>query len=229
METSPRDPALVVTSAMSKSGTKSLSLWKLPLPLEVDDDDDIARVNSYNSNAEVVSAERISSFQLSNTVFVNDIRWHNSKEQILTSDPNNATLWAFRDGHVDEVSSLEIDSNGVSSQWCGGGVAWDPHSATSAAAAVGTQLFLFDTRKMTISTHIKHAHHGSIRDIDYNPNKPLMLLTTGDDQKIKFWDIRNMKCPVRTIEGHSHWIYAAKYNPFHDQLIIRYAYSTNVR
>ena len=56
--------------------------------------------------------------------------------------------------------------------------------------------------------------------MDYNPNKPLTLITSGDDRKIKFWDLRNLKTPIKILQGHSHWIHQAKYNPFHDQLII---------
>ena len=105
METSPRDPSLVITSSMSVTGTKSVSLYKLPLPAEVDEED-IARVNSYSSNNDTLSAERVSSFQLSNTVFVNSIKWHASKDQMLTSDPNNAILWALRDGHIEVARNI---------------------------------------------------------------------------------------------------------------------------
>lgn len=58
------------------------------------------------------------------------------------------------------------------------------------------------------------------RDVDYNPNKPLTLITSGDDRKIRFWDVRNFSTPVKTLAGHSHWVWGAKYNPYHDQLII---------
>jgi WD40 repeat protein len=60
-----------------------------------------------------------------------------------------------------------------------------------------------------------------VRDVDYNPNKPLTLATTGDDRKVKFWDLRNLSSPVRTLLGHTHWAWCGKYNPFHDQLFLR--------
>jgi WD40 repeat protein len=59
------------------------------------------------------------------------------------------------------------------------------------------------------------------RDVDYNPNRPLTVLTCGDDRKLKIWDTRNMHTPLKTMEGHTHWAWTAKYNPFHDQLILR--------
>ena len=57
--------------------------------------------------------------------------------------------------------------------------------------------------------------------MDFNSNKPNCLLTAGDDRKIKLWDARNFSAPMKTLEGHSHWVWSAKYNPFHDQLIVR--------
>jgi WD40 repeat protein len=46
-----------------------------------------------------------------------------------------------------------------------------------------------------------------------------MVITCGDDRKIKIWDLRNDRAPVKILAGHSHWVWSAKYNPFHDQLI----------
>lgn len=60
------------------------------------------------------------------------------------------------------------------------------------------------------------------RSVDYNPNKPLTLITAGSDRKVKFWDTRNLSRAVKVLAGHSHWVCSAKYNPHHDQLIIRY-------
>lgn len=59
-------------------------------------------------------------------------------------------------------------------------------------------------------------------DVDFNPNKPMTMITCGDDRKIKIWDVRSLKKPLSTLEGHTHWIWCCKYNPFHDQLIVRY-------
>ncbi len=61
----------------------------------------------------------------------------------------------------------------------------------------------------------------SARDVDYNPNKAFALITAGDDRKVKFWDARNLDAPVKTLAGHSHWAWCAKYNPYHDQLVVR--------
>jgi WD40 repeat protein len=73
---------------------------------------------------------------------------------------------------------------------------------------------------MEVSSTKRAAHNGNIRDLDYNPNKPYTLLTCGDDRKLKIWDLRKPEKPLVTLCGHSHWVWTAKYNPSHDQLIL---------
>ena len=63
--------------------------------------------------------------------------------------------------------------------------------------------------------------HPLVRSVDFNPNKPCMLISAGNDQKVKFWDTRELSRPVRVLAGHSHWVSTAKYNPYHDQLVVR--------
>jgi len=60
-----------------------------------------------------------------------------------------------------------------------------------------------------------------LRSVDFNPNKPCMLVSAGNDRKVKFWDTRELSRPVRVLAGHSHWVSSAKYNPYHDQLVVR--------
>lgn len=52
---------------------------------------------------------------------------------------------------------------------------------------------------------IENAHGQLVRDLDFNPNKQYYLASCGDDCKVKFWDIRNVTEPVKTLEEHSHW------------------------
>ena len=74
--------------------------------------------------------------------------------------------------------------------------------------------------RLVTSQSISSAHN---RSVDYNPNKPLVLITAGNDRKVKFWDSRNLSRPVKILAGHSHWVWSAKFNPNHDQLVVRYA------
>jgi WD40 repeat protein len=49
----------------------------------------------------------------------------------------------------------------------------------------------------------------------------MTVVTCGDDRKVKFWDARQLKTPIRTLVGHTHWVWCVKFNPFHDQLLLR--------
>lgn len=63
-------------------------------------------------------------------------------------------------------------------------------------------------------------HSGEVRSIDYNPNKQYTLVTAGDDGMVKFWDTRRPDAPLLAMAMHSHWAWAVRYNPFHDQLLL---------
>lgn len=58
------------------------------------------------------------------------------------------------------------------------------------------------------------------RDVQYNPRKPHSLVSCGDGCKIKFWDARSMVEPLLEFGGHTHWVWQARFNPFHDQLVL---------
>jgi WD40 repeat protein len=65
------------------------------------------------------------------------------------------------------------------------------------------------------------AHRFGVTDLDYNPNKPYVLATAGQDGLTKFWDLRSAKSPLLvTRGGHSHYVTNVQYNPFHDQLVL---------
>ena len=48
----------------------------------------------------------------------------------------------------------------------------------------------------------------------------MTLVTCGHDRFMRVWDLRKLGSPVRTVGGHSHWVTCARYNPFHDQLVL---------
>jgi WD40 repeat protein len=73
----------------------------------------------------------------------------------------------------------------------------------------------FSELKASLISHITH------RDVEYNPNKPSVVVSCGDDRLIKFWDVRNLASPLKTLSGHSHFVWCTRFNPFHDQLLLR--------
>lgn len=58
---------------------------------------------------------------------------------------------------------------------------------------------------------IENAHGQLVRDLDFNPNKQYYLSSCGDDCKVKFWDVRHINEPVKSLEEHSHWLDSQKH------------------
>jgi len=161
---------------------------------------------------------------------VHAVKWHPAAtDSVLLADSRMVTTWAIKGSSVEQVCRIHLaddddgsgNGNGGSSMGAVGGAVWDPHSPSTCVASHQSDLHFLDVRKMEITTTVKQAHgHSNIRDVDYNPNKPLTVITAGDDRKVRFWDVRNLKSPIKTLAGHSHSVCCVKYNPFHDQLLV---------
>ena len=97
---------------------------------------------------------------------------------------------------------------------------WDPHHAHSLGVGCGGSLVSIDTRSMKPAHTVSDAHTQRVRGVDYNPNKPYVVLSCGDDYAIKFWDMRKPDRALHAIKAHAHWTTCALYNRFHDQLVL---------
>lgn len=98
---------------------------------------------------------------------------------------------------------------------------WSPHhNCTQLATASDTAIRGWDLRSMRQIYCIENAHGQLVRDLDFNPNKQYYLASCGDDCKVKFWDVRHISEPVKTLEEHSHWVWSVRYNHSHDQLLL---------
>lgn len=64
------------------------------------------------------------------------------------------------------------------------------------------------------------AHEDLIRCVDYNPNRPHHLLSAGLDRRVHLWDLRAPAHPLKTLLHHTHWVWSARFNRFHDQLLL---------
>ncbi|KAJ1432272.1 hypothetical protein B484DRAFT_447906 [Ochromonadaceae sp. CCMP2298] len=217
IEASPKDSALVVTSRQSL-GARSLTLWRMPQQDAESLAADPAGGDSFHN--EQLELTEIASFcHTQKAVSVRDIKWSSTEDTLLTIDNKMLSTWTIGEGSIslDNGLALDDESQGFLQEGC---VAWDPHNSKQCAVGLGRALRIVDTREMEITSEQIGAHEESIRSVDYNPNKPLMLITAGDDRKVKFWDARNFNKPVQILAGHSHWVWSAKFNPFHDQLVI---------
>jgi len=170
------------------------------------------------------------------SAFVSGLRWNTGGDggHVATKDPHYLRLWAVDSGGgsgVAEAGKVELsfpdDENGeqrapaFSGEWTGGGVAWGSGGAGTVAVAVQSQIQVVDARSLKTSTLIPIAHMGGTKDVDFNPNRPEMIVSAGADRFTKIWDLRNTKEPlVKVLSGHSHWVSCVRYNPVHDQLIM---------
>lgn len=115
---------------------------------------------------------------------------------------------------------------------------WDPHNHHLCAVTLGTSITIMDMRTPAkVTNGLRSCHRFGVTDLDYNPNKPNVLSSSGQDGLIKFWDLRftasyddehhgitsswARHSPLRTVRGgHTHWTTCVKYNGHHDQLLL---------
>lgn len=173
-----------------------------------------------------------------------DIQWRGGFDEepsglgdVLTLDEDGTiTQWDVSLGTAEQARTQKASSSVASeSTWnLPPKMAWDPHNVDAVAVSSGSRISLFDwranntamtmtttTNNPTTGTHSFQCHRYGITDLDYNPNKPHVLTTAGQDGLLKFWDLRSTQHPLLVIRGgHRHWVSQVSYNPFHDQLVI---------
>lgn len=235
ISTSPSDKSLVITAAEHKS---SATLWRMPF-------DVVDRMDSLNYNPDGddgtdglmsssgYSLEEVSTLEHNGPSRLADIVWRDSAMlfdddtstagEILTVDfGGGLQLWDVGGGSARCVRSENIS---LKSQITRPRAAWDPHNQHAVCVTDGTRVKVLDWRSDTSvpsgTVESFKAHRYGVTDIDYNPNKPYVLATGGQDGLVKFFDLRSAKSPLLVARGgHSHYVSNVKYNPFHDQLVV---------
>jgi hypothetical protein len=124
-------------------------------------------------------------------------------------------------------------------------VSWDPHDTHNILATSGVDVVAYDMRMSASSCSsgvgiIPSAHRYGVVDVCHNHSQTNIVLTSGMDGVIKFWDMRMISSTssekdntplsssllpppplLKAVRGgHSHWTTRAVYNPFHDQLVL---------
>jgi WD40 repeat protein len=237
--TSPHDKSLLITLSETSS---SATLWRIPREMmdkqdEMDFDEDTANATASDPNdGAVTSMEQLAILGPADaTKTLVDICWRGAEEEaspygdcLTLSQDGQITQWDLSVGTAEQSRQLTCGVEG--SQWnlppC---MAWDPHNPETTAVAAGTKTHLVDWRAnnhasasiMGDNVHSFSCHRYGIMDLDYNPNKPYVLTTAGQDGLLKFWDLRSAKQPLLVARGgHRHWASRVLYNPFHDQLVL---------
>mmetsp|Transcript_11473 Transcript_11473/g.19495 ORF Transcript_11473/g.19495 Transcript_11473/m.19495 type:complete len:358 (-) Transcript_11473:56-1129(-) len=151
--------------------------------------------------------------------FLRCVLWNpaGKRDSVLSIDESRVRLWALEAG-VKSMREINVASPTKNQKmWTG---AWDPHHPEQLITACESSIKGWDTRALKQTSSIDQAHQLSVRDLDYNPNRPYVFVSGGDDNYIKFWDIRKTQAPLQSFPAHSHWVCQTKYNRFHDQFLI---------
>jgi len=171
----------------------------------------------------------------------------------LSSD-GTLTQWDVAFGASESTRRCDVDVSSTRTN-LPPRMAWDPHHPDVTSVSTGDIVQLVDWREApgsspttTINCDAGNPHHRyGITDLDYNPNKPNVLVTSGKDGLLKFWDLRNTASGYYDVDGvgdedsvligggrkkkkqrpllvarggHRHWTNRVFYNPFHDQLVL---------
>ncbi|KAM8833636.1 EARP-interacting protein homolog isoform X2 [Synchiropus splendidus] len=141
-------------------------------------------------------------------------------KRVISLADNHALLWDLQESSTQaKVSSTATLEGKGQLKFTSG--KWSPHhSCSQLATANDTAIRGWDLRTMSQIYCIENAHGQLVRDLDFNPNRQYYLASCGDDCKVKFWDVRNIQEPVKTLEEHSHWVWSVRYNHSHDQLVL---------
>lgn len=101
------------------------------------------------------------------------------------------------------------------------GACIDPHHPQQVSTVDDAHLKTWDLRTSRLAFKKDSVHLFGARDVDYNPNVPYQVMTTGEDAVIRFWDLRQLqKCKRELAGGHHHWIVRSRFNNHHDQLVL---------
>jgi WD40 repeat protein len=148
------------------------------------------------------------------------------ERSVASMDSQCLRIWQLNEAASQLTSPTAIISSAVEDG--PNAAAWDPHHASLLASADGRHLRTWDLRAGSDATSraaaptlsIECAHEDLVRCIDYNPNRPFHLLSSSQDRRVHVWDLRSPAQPLQTLLSHSHWVLHARYNTFHDQLML---------
>ena len=221
-------------TAYNTGSTMKGTLWGLPDPAEyLEEKDGGGGGGGRKSLEELVTLRDSSQAPIGAGVWDAEGCTEASKCLLTWSGPATASeevfVWDVRGSAASVKSKFDVagrdarrGEGGGSGQCIVYTAAWDPHRPSSTILAIDSDIVGWDVRDGSEKTafSIPNAHGLSARDVDFNPNKPYCFLSCGDDGKIKFWDFRKTASPMKVLSGHSHWVTRAKFNPFHDQLVL---------
>ena len=218
---------LVLTLHSTDDGAgRQASVWKLPSA-----DASVASagaLQAIESVASMPAASRISRH-------VESVLWSPEERagslSLATTQQECLSVWSLGEGEA-QCTTKGCAAAAITA------ACWDPHSSERLFSCSGGALHSWDLRAaagggggggIAPSVVAARAHNGAVTAVDCNPNKAHQALTAGVDGLIKCWDVRKSAEPLLTLQGHSHWVWGACYNPSHDQLLLSASSDHTVR
>ena len=68
-------------------------------------------------------------------------------------------------------------------------------------------------RRVVVSPALTDAHDGDVNSLSFCPHDEFLLVTAGGDRVVKLWDLRNLKTPSHTFEGHKKEVFVVEWCP----------------
>jgi len=234
----PSSSPVIACSYRSKRNTFELDILSLEKQLEQQKQEEYnERIGSFVAQPALQSSVQSSQLSLSSTradtlckfplsqSYYRKVLWRpNQRESsdidvMATLNGNDLKIWDLKNTSASyellETAIVRVSNEGKARNCC-----WDPHQRNEIVIAHDKHISGYDTRSMSCSHYIENAHQFGTTDVDFNPNKPSVIVSAGHDRKVHFWDLRNTSFPLLSLGGHTHWVSQAKYNHFHDQLML---------
>eukprot|EP00929_Paragymnodinium_shiwhaense_P091639 TRINITY_DN51543_c0_g1_i1.p1 TRINITY_DN51543_c0_g1~~TRINITY_DN51543_c0_g1_i1.p1 ORF type:complete len:381 (+),score=68.44 TRINITY_DN51543_c0_g1_i1:96-1238(+) len=201
LNASPTDGRSVLTYSAGRSNPQ-LRLWRTPLDLKSQE-----------------GLQHVSNLIDDETPFttVKSALWDpHSEGNVVVADAE--ALRVFQSGSSGQFSKTATVH--IQGQRCNA-ACMDPHHPKQVSTVDDTHLKTWDLRQSKLAFKKEGAHLFGARDVDYNPNVPYQVVTCGEDSTLRFWDLRQLgKCRKVLTGGHHHWILRARFNSYHDQLVL---------
>jgi WD40 repeat protein len=125
---------------------------------------------------------------------VKSILWDaHSEDSVVVADAESLHVFKKRSGGTFS-NSLSLDVGQRCNAAC-----LDPHHPQQVSTVDDTHLKTWDLRASKVSFRREGAHLFGARDVDYNPNVPYQVLTTGEDAELRFWDLRQLRAPLKAL------------------------------
>jgi len=200
IQASPADASLFFTSFQEQENEFKASMWQLP-------------------EAKGALKEKLS-FSLKSLALA--MVWQPASEtapqsdRIVTVHHDSLCLWQLSRPDQPQAK-FELKEPSASCAFFHG--SWDLHHPNSFVTAQGYGMSVWDLRTLQAPSQVLGGRD-VVRSVDHNPNKPFYVLSAGDDRRLRVYDLRKGSQPLKELPGHNHWAWTARYNHFHDQLLL---------